>query len=467
MKKSKKQIDFQKYFTEEYIFAVVALIFGLIFSFVNPPFQSNDEDRHFYKAYMLSEGKFFGEKQGGNVGFMMPNSVYTVANAYQGINFNSGQKIATKVIENYSEVKLNPDSRFFYKHTAHDYNPIAFLPNTIGILFGKVIDSNPMNLLWSARIFGVLFYVVIVFFAIRIIPVHKGVLMLFALSPMSVYISASVSYDVTTLSLAYLMIALIVNLALKKDKLSNKEFLLLLVVAFFHRFAKDNYWILGFLVLIIPPRKFKTYFHYAAMIIYVILLIKMPSILWKQLFVPAYLAEGVALLQTDFVFNTGMNFSYHLGHPIDTIKDLFMNVLFQGKDWMYGAFGRFGYAYFIPSGFIFTIHIIIIFTVALYDNNKTIILPTFVRYFTLGLGLFFLLAITGGYFLVGSPVGSNVVFGLQGRYFTPILPLFTFSLYNLYFSNKLFDKYKSLIVGAYATILLTIIAFYINGYFYA
>ncbi|MDQ1265368.1 MAG: hypothetical protein QG635_518, partial [Bacteroidota bacterium] len=38
----------------EIIFAVLGLIFGLFFVFINPPFQTNDSDRHFFHAYHIS-----------------------------------------------------------------------------------------------------------------------------------------------------------------------------------------------------------------------------------------------------------------------------------------------------------------------------------------------------------------------------------------------------------------------------
>ena len=41
------------------VFAGLALLFGSIFVFLIPPFQSPDEPNHFLRAFQVSEGVFF------------------------------------------------------------------------------------------------------------------------------------------------------------------------------------------------------------------------------------------------------------------------------------------------------------------------------------------------------------------------------------------------------------------------
>ena len=46
----KKKESFSDKIKYEHLFLILATIFGLIFVFINPPWQSNDEDRHFLKS---------------------------------------------------------------------------------------------------------------------------------------------------------------------------------------------------------------------------------------------------------------------------------------------------------------------------------------------------------------------------------------------------------------------------------
>ena len=42
----------------EKIFVFLALIFGLLYVFILPPFQSVDEGNHFFRTYQISTGRF-------------------------------------------------------------------------------------------------------------------------------------------------------------------------------------------------------------------------------------------------------------------------------------------------------------------------------------------------------------------------------------------------------------------------
>jgi len=71
------------------------------------------------------------------------------------------------------------------------------------------------------------------------------------------------------------------------------------------------------------------------------------------------------------------------------------------------------------------------------------------------------------FLISGSPVGSNVIYGLRGVYFIPVMPLLILVIYNNAFRNDIFDKYSGLILGVYSIIILSITAGFINSYFYA
>jgi uncharacterized membrane protein len=467
MNMKNKQKNFENFrLKEEYLFILVALLFGVLFSFLNPPAQSNDEDRHFYNAFSRSEGKMLPEKNGDQVGYMIPKSVIQTISAYQGINFPAGDKILKKTIDNYSEVILSPNNREFYNHPNYSINPIPYLPYMIGINIGKIINSNPMSLLWSARISGLIFYIIIIFFTIRTIPVFKGVVMLLALSPMALYQASSVTYDVMSISLAFLLFSMYVKFALVEKEVTMVELIWLVVAAFFHRFAKDGYILIPFLLLIVPRSRFKNHIIYYALLAFFVILIFLPDWTWGSMLQSANLGRGRAL-QTDYLFDASKNLSYQLSHPFEMVGHLFLNILSQGKEWLFGTFARFGYAYIMPSHFVITLHILVLLTVALFDSKKEIEISNKVKYITFIIGITSLLLIIGGFFIVGSPVGSSIVFGLQGRYFLPIVPLLLLVIYNTKYYNVNFDKFGAAIIAVYSIIILSYIANFINGYYYA
>ena len=56
-------------------FVFCALIFGILLITIIPPFQSPDEDSHFKKAYVMSQGKFFPTSRNGVVGYDIPTDM--------------------------------------------------------------------------------------------------------------------------------------------------------------------------------------------------------------------------------------------------------------------------------------------------------------------------------------------------------------------------------------------------------
>ena len=83
----------------EYYFLLIGLFFGLRFVFVNPPWQTNDEDRHFYNAWYLSQGYIGPEVQGSKIGRPIPRNLFNTVQSFQGIRF-AENKIDKKVVKN-------------------------------------------------------------------------------------------------------------------------------------------------------------------------------------------------------------------------------------------------------------------------------------------------------------------------------------------------------------------------------
>jgi len=89
--KTPKIINDLNQLNPEYIFVVLGLLFGLMIIYANPPFHSNDEDRHFYLAYEYAQGNFEPIVQNGKVGFNLPISLYNISVSTQGKNYAAGQ----------------------------------------------------------------------------------------------------------------------------------------------------------------------------------------------------------------------------------------------------------------------------------------------------------------------------------------------------------------------------------------
>jgi uncharacterized membrane protein len=449
----------------EYVFLVLGLIFGILITFGNPPAQSNDEDRHFYLAYSRSVGDIMPVQNGDKVGFWLPENLFNIIASFQSINYPA-IKISRQKLKEFDTISLNPDKKIFYEHPNYSNNPIPYIPSAIGIIIGKSINDNPIALNYSARIGGLIFYLICIFISIRAIPVHKITFMLISLSPMTLFQACSVTYDTMCLSLSFLLIAIAINYTLNTKKLDKKSIIIFLIIAVFHRFAKDGYFLIPFVILMIPKSKFESSKLYYFTILVLIVLIQLPQYTWSW-YVESKHFFGVHPFQSDFLFNADLNAKYQLSHPFDLIYNIFMNIIKQGKVWLWGIFARFGYSYSVPNKPLILLHAVILFTFALYDSDKKLTFTKYQRLILAAISLASFLLIMAGFYLVVSPVGANLLFGLQGRYFLPPFPLVLLILANNIFINENFYKWKLLLAAVYSSLVLIYIVSYLDSNFFS
>lgn len=72
----------------EKVFVIFALLFGMLYAIITPPFQSVDEANHFLRSYAITEGQIVSTKQDTAVGSVLPASLFQLVK-----NFNIWKKI--------------------------------------------------------------------------------------------------------------------------------------------------------------------------------------------------------------------------------------------------------------------------------------------------------------------------------------------------------------------------------------
>jgi uncharacterized membrane protein len=311
---------------------------------------------------------------------------------------------------------------------------------------------------------GLVTFLVAVFFAIRIIPVHKYVLLLVALTPTTIFQASSVTYDTLSMAATFLMFALIVSYAMRDTELSNKELLFLVLLAVLQRFAKNGYFLVPFLFFLIPQKRIGARWKSVVMFLCLAGTYFLPQITWESFISSLHLHGGQAF-QKDFYFDTGAQLSFYKARPFELIKYLTLNVLAQGKAWIIGAIGRFGYSY-VPLSFpVVFLHGLVLLAISVLDSDPDHPLFPIQKVIT-----FFIFAgtagvIIGGFFM-NSPVGARLIFGMQGRYFIPVVPLLLLLNYNTSIRVDFWDKWKRFLVPGYVVLVLAYTVQYLDSYFW-
>lgn len=252
------------------MFLIISIIFGILIAIVTPPFQGPDEYNHFFRAYAVSEGKiipkkinessvknyysnFLGTNEEASdfvVGTYLPEDIIEVAkNVSSDIPGKASNKQNVSELLKYLNYTSDSKNKIFtsYPNTAL-YSPIPYLPSALGILISKILGLSVLKTFYVARIFNLISYLLLIYYAIKITPVMKFPLYLLALMPTSLFLAAVVSADSLVVALSFLVFSLVFRLY---SQPGNKLLFLLILSSFLLGLSKSAYFLIPFSSLIL------------------------------------------------------------------------------------------------------------------------------------------------------------------------------------------------------------------------
>ncbi len=193
-------------------FLVTSAVFGILFLLFTPPFQVPDEISHFYRAFAISEGHVIMQRQDGVIGAALPLSIHAATSVSANLPFHAEERQDREMLRLMLRRPLLPQERAFIQVSgAANYAPVPYFPHILGIWTGRLLGVPALGLLYMARLFGLAAYIFLVGVSIRIIPWGKGFLTVLALLPMSLTEAMGVSADSVTLGLSFLLFALVMR----------------------------------------------------------------------------------------------------------------------------------------------------------------------------------------------------------------------------------------------------------------
>jgi len=448
----------------ELLFVALSLTFGLIMVFVMPPFTAPDETSHFARAYQVSQGVLVGTTINGETGGYLPFN--------NDLNNCTSILTMSKCPDLNQKVDLNETA--FVRVSASAYSPIVYIPQMVGIDIGKVAYPSIYVLSTLGRIFNLLAYTLMFYVAIRIARFGEWVYVVVGLFPVAIQQAASLSGDVMTIGLCVIWIAIIGNLFLSSDKIDKRQSIVLILLAIGLALTKQTDIILAASVLLLPKRVFNNTKQKVLFIIAVLF--------------TALLAVGLWSL---VLHNIHFTYSYYLGdtvsqagqlkamlhHPSTFIVALFHEYVFEGfhsngvsPDFLitslHSVFSSFSYK--LPLLFCILGYVGLLVALLHNDRYETAVNKFKMNRLAIAQTIAFLLsllAIAGALYLNWSPVGSRFIYGVQGRYFLPVIPLLIpiFMVAKRYISVNMKGKYTMgivtgliLSINLLFTIILTI-----------
>lgn len=407
-------------FRTEQIFATIYIILCLVSFLAIPIFNTPDEDHHFYRVYELTQGHFISDRQiikeNGRetiqVGRDFPinlcsNDFETRNVSIWDVKNHLGDKI------DYTETKFSE-----FANTAL-YAPPSYLPQIIGVKIADIFTDSPLFMAYLGRIMNTITFGFLVFFAIRLAPFGKNLIAMTALLPMSIQAANSLSADTLAIGIVLLFVAYILHLIyVKTEVLCKKEIMLLYVLVFFLCCCKIVYVPFCLLLFLIPQKRFKSRSSYKIHIMITAILIIVLSLGW--LLIATSFLRGI---KSNVNVNTAEQIKGILKNPIQFIMTFLRTLKVRFKEYLLQLLGeRMGWLnIYIPSFLLYPLLGILGVEVCMDQDTGTYTFPMYLRIFLAGIPVLIFLLIFVTLYGQWTPVGYQLIEGIQGRYFIPLV----------------------------------------------
>jgi uncharacterized membrane protein len=471
-------------------YLVIAVVAGITISFLLPPFNGNDEASHIYRIYEFSNGDILLDKGATGLGYKIPDALRRVnVSGFSNVNSNFSGQVANYFAKGQ---KQNGDSYSFQTFEgAGVYPPMAYL-NYLPTSFLVRIFNNINEYIYSLtlRISGLIVCILLIYAAIRFIPIGKWFVVSIGLLPMSIYQMSVVSTDGLLIASSILFVSLILYTKKNYDILSNKKWLIssaiLLVLAIIIS-SKPGYWpLLLFLLLI--PKKFNQLFKRRGLSYPITILIAVVIFgLWysvlfinNQTSTKHYFEQankGSVLVTKKQVLkeainpitlSTRLSETYVVQPPLKNISGSISEANYQ-PDFIFRTFvGVFGPLNIYPPSWL-TISVIGSLILGFLIGPFTLVdklLKRREKYLAIIVWAVSFLLISFIFWVSWTPNNMPVIFGVQGRYFIPLLPVFLFLIPKRKLISVSYNKLVySLLTLTIINLVITLLTIY-NHYYY-
>ncbi len=488
----------------ETAFAVAALTLGTIFAIFTPVGGGPDEYVHIASSYVISNDfmgienstgydKIYVRRCDDVIDLMsaVDYNAFSFRDMYEGLFTGSGGN--TELVE--------VDGRNVNK------GALIYLPQALGITLARLLDMGFVQLVVTARMFNLLFFIAVVYLAIRLTPVFKTTLALCSLVPMALQLAGNFSYDTFINAFAFLFITSVFRMAYKDGALTVKDMIIPAVSLCMLTLIKPIYIVMGLLVFTVPNKKFKntkialagkTAVMAVGVVFWVVVNLQSVSDMlgfgwfswpWEKVRItedvtpraenpdvePVFDAEIImAPVETaeenlypfdsvpkeeeydeslanwdpdsDLLPNGDSKYyfsvSYMLSHLRQTIKLIMNTISHESYKYIRTMIGtRLGEIIVVDLSASPLFLMAFIFVLLLSVVNRRGEQPEY-NLFTRRTGLFIFVAVVGltvAACTMWTPINYEIIFGIQGRYFLPALPLIV-----LFFTNRFITLEKNI-----------------------
>lgn len=438
-------ISYRKYFKEN--LNVLGLISGLIIGvsiIISTPICLNtsaDDEVHFKNSYLLLEKdktkwsiseNYFDFLVIGNAYKFKTYEEIKMYNKYLNDNYND--KTSVSIINNNNRLT---------------YNKIVYLPLAMGLKVSKIFHLKFTHMIYFSKFLNLLFYLIILYYALKNATKYKKIIFYIGMIPTNLYLASQFSYDPTITASLLLAFTSFIKIN-ESDKINKKQIIIFILSIVWAGLIKVFYVPILLLLLTIKKEKFDNskqskVFKFSVILLMLVILsnLVMPVLL-KEVSGDTRIVGTSVSLQLKYIFENP--FRYFCILLSMTINNFFK--LFFG----YRALNEFGYLLTFDNFYIKFIYFVNLFgfIITIITNNEENKLNKKQKVLSLLIVLAVWSLICTALYLDWTPVGSNVILGVNARYFLPLLIYF---IVPFTFNNKRIEQFLKKISNVFIVVL--------------
>ena len=243
---------------------LLAIVMGLFFWNLIPPFQSPDEPDHIKAAYIIAQGFDFDTSKEVVHGGMIDSGLTEYIAVYSGLGHNSYSKLSAREIYLSKNIQWTGTKLYTLLPNGY-YLPLVYLPQAIGLALGEGLGLSVDTSYRLTRVMSLLCIAAILLVTVKIYPVNPLTVALLIM-PMTLFQIFSPTIDGILTALAILAIATFLRIAMEKENTRPWLFYTLIVSVFLVVTSKIN--LLPILLFILAAcfytKKRKNFYFFAA-----------------------------------------------------------------------------------------------------------------------------------------------------------------------------------------------------------
>lgn len=388
---------------EKVLMAGLLVVLGTVYFGMCPLGMAPDETNHFYRAYEISCGGWMSQHMGET----------GVGGNYLPAALREYQKPS-------AEIDKDDITELHFGNTAL-YAPVSYLPQAAGILIARIFTDNVSKIFYAGRFGNFLASMLLCIWAIHLMPFGKRILFLIMVFPMSLQEMVSMAPDGFTIALSIAFLAYIFRLRCEEGRLGKKEMILIGLMGFVIALCKIVYVVLLLLVFLLPKEKFESKKQAVIFQFGIFGAIFAMNLVWLGISA-GYLVEFMPGV------SSGEQVKYVLTHLPSYCMVVMRTARVAGVEWIKTMIGNLLGALDIGISPIVWITFLLMLVCEVCScrqmgwkacrSDWVVLIVTFLS----GAAL-----ICTSIYVQWTAVASQMISGVQGRYFTPLLPCLAMS----------------------------------------